>query len=332
MDSESTRKIKLLRMWDILKTETDEEHPISTNALIEKLGEEGIEVDRKILYADIDMLNRFGYEVLTERRKSNYYYVEDRSFNEAEVRILMDAVQASAFVTEKKTEELLNKLALLPGVERGQGLKDKITKFSVVKGVNERIYYSVDTIVQAIKRKKQISFNYSEFNEKRERVFKVDKENPENKRVYVVNPVTTAVDDGQYYLICYDDKHDGKLANYRIDRMDNVVILETKITPNKTIDIAKYKRQQFSMFGGEVKRVELEAEKNLIDILFDKFGSNIKIRQLENGKLHCTIEIQQSPIFIAWCCSFGTRMKVLSPPSTIQLVKEHLKKTIEQYE
>lgn len=332
MNSENSRKIKLLKMWEILKTETDEEHPISTNDLIDRLALEGVEVDRKILYTDIELLNKNGYEVMTERKKSNHYYVEDRSFDEAEVRILMDAVQAASFVTEKKTEELLNKIAVLAGSKRGKILKDNITKFSTVKGTNERIYYSVDNIVQAIKKRKKISFNYSEYDVNRKRVYKRDKENPQEIRNYIVNPVTTFVDDDQYYLTCYDDKHEGKLANYRIDRMDNVKILDEKITPNKTIDIAKYKRQQFSMFGGDEKRVEFEAEKSLIDVLFDKFGSNIKMQETKNGKLKCTVVIQESPIFIAWCCSFDTRLKVLSPPSTIEKIKAHLERTREQYE
>ena len=108
MNSENSRKIKLLKMWEILKSQTDEEHPISTNELIEKLALEGIEVDRKILYSDIDLLNKNGYEVLTERARSNLYYVEDRSFNQPEVRILMDAVKSAAFITEKKSEELIS--------------------------------------------------------------------------------------------------------------------------------------------------------------------------------------------------------------------------------
>lgn len=332
MSKENSRKIKLLKMWEILKNETDEEHPISTPDLIAKLAEDGIEVDRKILYSDIDLLNKYGYEVITERSKSNKYYVEDRSFNQPEVRILMDAVQASAFVTEKKTEELISKISTLAGSKRGKMLKENITKFSTVKGTNEVIYYSVDTIVQAINRKRKIGFNYSDYNIKRERQYRLDKENPQLKRWYVVNPVATFVDHGQYYLVCYDDKHGGTLANYRIDRMDKVKVLDEHISENKTVDIAKYKRQQFEMYGGDLKRVVFEADKRIIDVIFDKFGSNIKMRELDSGKIHCTVEVQQSPIFINWCCSFGNQLKVISPPSTIQQIKSHLTETLELYE
>ena len=156
MNNENSRKIKLLKMWEILKSQTDEEHPISTPELISKLEAEGILVDRKILYRDIELLNENGYEVLCNRSTSNQYYVMDRSFDTAEVRVLMDAVQAAAFVTEKKTEVLLDKVSNLAGSKRGEVLKDNITKFSTVKSTNENIYYLIDSIIDAIEDGKKI--------------------------------------------------------------------------------------------------------------------------------------------------------------------------------
>ena len=332
MNAENTRKIKLLKMWEILKSETDEDHPISTPELIARLAAEGISVDRKILYKDIELLNESGYEVLSERGKSNKYYVVDRSFDQPEVRILMDAVHAVSFVTEKKTEELIGKIAVLAGSQKGKLLKGNITKYSTVKGTNETIYYSVDTILEGIKKKKKISFIYADYNVKRERVHRKSRENPDEIKVYSVNPVTTFVDNGQYYLICYDDKHEGKLANYRIDRMDKVKILEEPITPNTNVDIAKNKLQQFGMFGGDVKRVEFLVDKSAIDVVLDKFGKNVKMREGENSQAHCTAEVQVSPNFISWCCSFGKKLKVVSPPSVIEEIKAHIDTLKEIYE
>ncbi|MBO5261500.1 MAG: WYL domain-containing protein [Clostridia bacterium] len=329
--SENTRKIKLLKMWEILKTETDEEHPMSTPELIERLAKEGIPVDRKILYSDIELLNDYGYEVLKETDRSNKYFVEDRSFNPSEVRFLIDAVRSSAFITEKKTEELINKIAMLAGSQRGNILKENITKALIVKGTNEIIYYSVDTIVNAIKKKRKIGFNYFDHDEKGKTVYRKDKEDPSKNKWYVVNPVSTVIDNGQYYLVCYDDKHEGKLANYRIDRMDKVEMLDEPITKNNKIAEDK-KRKQFEMFGGEPKTVEFIAERNLLEVFLDKFGKNIKIRTTDEGKLRCTVDVEQSPIFINWCCSFGNRLTVISPPSTIGLIKDHLAETIAQYE
>ncbi len=332
MNAENSRKIKLLKMWEILKSETDEDHPISTPDLIARLEAEGISVDRKILYKDIELLNENGYEVLCERGKSNKYYVVDRSFNQPEVRILMDAVQAVSFVTEKKAEELIGKIAVLAGSRRGKLLRENITKYSTVKGTNETIYYSVDTILEAIKKKKKISFMYADYNVKRERVNRRRRDNPDEIKIYIVNPVTTFIDNDQYYLICYDDKHGGKLANYRIDRMDKVKILEEQITPNESVDIAKNMLQQFGMFGGDVKKVEFEADRSTIDGIFDKFGNNIRMSETKDGKLYCTVEVQVSPNFISWCCSFGKKVRVISPPSVIEKIREHIDVLKEIYE
>ena len=330
--NELSRKVKLLKIWEILKSETDEEHPIKTNDLIARLKKEGIEVDRKILYKDIELLTKCGYEVLKDRRKSNAYYVEDRSFDAAEVRFLIDTVKACGSITEKKTVELINKISVLAGSKRGQLLKERITKYSTVKGTNESIYYSVDTIVRAIKENKKIGFNYSDYNVNRERVYRLDKEDSTKKRWYIVNPVVTFIDNDQYYLTCYDDNHEGKLANYRIDRMDRVEVLEEEITPNPTVDIGKHKSQQVGMYSGDTKEVTFEIEeKGMIDVVFDKFGDNVKMRKLDNGKIKCTVSVQVSPVFVGWCISFGDKLKVTSPPSTLIEIKNHLAKLTEQY-
>ena len=334
MNTENSRKIKLLKIWEILCQETDEKHPMSTKTIIAKLKEQGIEVDRKILYTDIDLLNANGYEIMCNRAQSNNYYVMDRSFDTVEVRILMDAIQAAAFVTEKKTEVLLDKVASLAGSKRGEVLKIKITKFSTVKSANENIYYTIDTIVEAKEENKKISFNYFDYGLKREKIFRKDKNNPSVDKIYVVNPVETVYNNDQYYLICYDDKHKN-FTNYRIDRMDNVKVLDEEISYYEWLngkDISKYKRQQFSMYSGEVRNVTFLIDKGLIDVIYDKFGSQINISEDSSGMLKCTAEVQVGAMFIAWLCSFGKRLKVVSPPTVINKVKEHLSDTIEQYE
>ena len=333
MTSDNSRKIKLLKLWELLKSETDEEHPMDTVEIIERLGREGILVDRKILYSDIEVLNQYGFEVLKERGKRNRYYVMDRSFDIPEVRILMDAVQAAGFVTEKKTDELLHKVSLLAGSKQGEVLKENIARFSTVKSINESIYYSVSTIISAIRNNKKIKFCYFDYDLNRQKSYRRDKTDPERERWYTVNPVATVFDNDQYYLICYDDKHN-TLANYRVDRMDRVCVLDEDITPNDEIertDLAERKRQMFSMYSGEVRTVIFEADRGLIDVIFDKFGSRADISTTDNGRLSCKVEVQTGPMFIAWCCSFDNRLRVVSPPSVVESVKEHLTKTLEQY-
>ena len=333
MTSENSRKIKLLKLWELLKSETDENHPMDTVEIIARLAKEGIEVDRKILYTDIETLNNYGYEVLKDRGRRNRYYVMDRGFDVPEVRILMDAVQAAGFVTEKKTEELLHKVAKLAGSKKGEVLKENIAKFSTVKSINESIYYSIDKIISAVEDGCKIGFNYFDYDLRRGKSFRKSKEEPLKDKWYVVNPVATVFDDDQYYLICYDDKHEG-LANYRVDRMDRVQILEEKITPNpdiENIDLAERQRQMFGMFSGEIKTVTFEADRCLIDVIFDKFGNRVEIFRTDKEKIHCKVEVQAGPMFIAWCCSFDNRLRVTTPPSVVKMVKDHLTKTLEQY-
>ncbi|MBQ9744639.1 MAG: WYL domain-containing protein [Clostridia bacterium] len=331
---ENSRKIKLLKLWELLKNETDEQHPMDTVEIIERLGKEGILVDRKILYSDIELLNNYGYEVMKDRSKRNRYYVMDRGFDLPEIRILMDAVQASAFVTEKKTEELIGKIASLAGSKKGEALKKNVVRFSSVKSLNELIFYSVDTIATAIIEGKRISFNYFSIDAHKEKSYRTERNNPNKIKLYKVNPVATVFDNDQYYLVCYDDKHKG-LANYRIDRMERVRILEEPITENKEvekIDIAKRNRQMFGMFGGDTHTVTFHADKSILDVIFDKFGNKIELFEAKDGKLSCKADVQIGPMFIAWCCSFGDRLKVVSPPSVVKAVKEHLTKTLAQYD
>lgn len=333
MNPEHSRKIKLLKMWELLKQETDEKHPMGTQEIIARLKRDGIEVDRKILYNDIEILYANGYEVMCTRAKSNKYYVMDRSFDTAEVRVLMDAVQAAAFITERKTEVLLDKISALAGSRRGEVLKSNITKFSTVKSTNENIYYLIDSIVDAKEDGKKIRFNYFDYGLNRERIFRKYKKDETKDRYYTVNPVETVFNSDQYYLICYDDFHKN-LINYRIDRMDNIIKLDSDIEHYdwlKEKDISKYKRQLFNMFSGEVKNVTFIADRSLIDVIFDKFGSGVSLKLTEDGKLKCTVEVQAGPMFIAWLCSFDNRLKVVSPPTVVARVKEHLEKTIEQY-
>jgi len=333
MNSEHSRKIKLLKLWELLNHETDENHPMTTNEIIDRLKKEGIDVDRKILYSDIDLLNANGYEVICDRARSNRYYVMERSFDLPEVRILMDAVQAASFITESKTKELVDKVAKLAGSKRAEVLKGNNTEFSTVKTPNDRVYYSVITIVNAKEEGKQIAFNYFDYDVNREKVYRMDKKSPDVKKKYIVNPVETVFNNDKYYLICYDDKHKS-LANYRIDRMDFVTELDSNINTYpeiENIDLARHKRQQFEMYGGDVKKVNFLADKSMIDVILDEFGSAVTMKETENGLLSCTVEVQVGPMFIAWLCSFDTRIKAVSPPSVVKKVREHLQKTLEQY-
>ena len=219
MGKENFSKIKLLRIWEILKQDSDENNPLTTNQILVKLSESGIICDRRTLYQDIAILNSYGYEVICKKgQHSNGYYVIDRSFDVPELRILIDAVQAASFISPKKTAELTDKIAALGGSYRADILKKNIVEFNTTKHNNEHIYYSVNAIEDAILAGKKISFQYFDLNESHERVFR------KNGEKYLVNPVAMVFSNDNYYLICYHDNHDG-ITTYCIERMLNVSVL-----------------------------------------------------------------------------------------------------------
>lgn len=333
MNGSNSRKIKLLKIWDILSQHTDENNPMSTPELIKKLSECGIEVDRKILYGDIKLLTDFGYEVMCRRSSRNEYYVADRKFDIPELHILMDAVRAAGFITEKKTDDLIGKIAQLAGSQRAEVMKRNVVEFETAKSINENIYYSVYEIASAIEEKKKIGFLYFDYDTKMKKVYRKDKTDSNKNKQYVVNPLATAFSNDNYYLICYDDKY-GNLSHYRVDRMDCVTMLNVPITEteqSKKFDLIKHKQQLFRMFGGESQQVSFEADKELIDVVFDKFGANIYMTEMSGDKIIFTADVQVSKPFIAWCCSFGNKMKVMAPQTVVAKVKDYLLETLGQY-
>ena len=236
---EKDKRIRLLKIWEILRQETDEENPMGTETLRKKIAEFGFHCDRRTLYDDIRVLNEFGYEILCRRSSSNEYYVVERTFDIPEVQILMDAVQAASFVTNKKTDQLVDKIAQLAGSQRGDVLKKNIVQFHTPKSTNEGIYYVVDEITNAIENQRQIEFYYFGYDTNHNRVYRKD------KKRYTVNPLATVFCDDEYYLMCYDDKH-GNIGHYRIDRMDSVKMTDKPITEteqSKQFDLSRHKRQ-----------------------------------------------------------------------------------------
>ncbi|MDE6605817.1 MAG: WYL domain-containing protein [Clostridia bacterium] len=302
------QKIKILKLYEILSNKSDEANPLSTQDLIDRLKAEGISVERKTLYDDIELLNNCGYEIMQVRKKQNMYYVSDRNFDTAEVRILIDAVGASSFITPEKTDRLIDKIASLAGSHKGEVIKNNIVVFDTTKRDNEQIYYNVFNINEAIITKKKISFKYYKFNAKGEKIAMHD------DKPYKVNPIATMVSNDNYYLICVSDKYKD-VSHYRIDRMENVKIMPDEITlPDelKDFDPRKNKKQIFSMYLGKTQNVTFEIEPDIVEVIFDKFGKNTKLSPY-GDKYRFTTEIQISDSFFGWCMGLGTKIEIISP-------------------
>lgn len=326
-NSERFNRIRPLKIWEILQRETDEDHPMGTEELRAYLTACGIEAHRTTIYNDMKLLNECGYEVLTHRGRSNQYYVMDRKFSNPEIHILMDAVQAASFITEKKTAELVDKIAQLAGSQKGLVLKKNIVRFNTVKSSNERIYYNVDEIVTAINNRQKIIFLYFDYDHNHNRVYRKDGHH------YVVSPFATVFDSGHYYLVIYD-KRFNKMTNYRIDRMDKVEIIEEQadLPPIElAFDIATYKKSLFGMFSGETTAVTIQMHRSLIDAVFDLFGEKTKMISCGDDTVRFTADVQVSPLFFGWCCSFGEKLKVLGPDHIIEQLKAYTDTIKERY-
>ena len=324
---ERDKKLRPLKIWDILRRETDEDNPMGTETLRNRLAECGYPCTRKTIYSDITLLNENGYEIMCTRKISNEYYVSDRSFDIPELQILMDAVQAASFITDKKTKVLVGKIAQLAGDRKAEVLQKNTVEFHTPKSDNEQIFYIVDKIGNAIAQRRQISFLYFDYDICHQRVYRKE------RRRYVVNPLSTVFSMDNYYLMCYDDKH-GNIGHYRIDRMDEVEIECTPITEteeSKKFDLSRHKRALFGMFNGEDAQVTFQADKSLVDHIFDKFGKDVHITYGEGNTVVFKAAVQVSKPFLGWCCSFGNMLKVTAPQSVADKVKEFLAEMSEQY-
>ena len=315
MVQDNYRKIKLLKLLELLRLDTDEQNPMTTNQICTRLDEMGIICDRRTLSKDIALLNEQGYEIMdTSVGHEKGYYVADRSFSIPELKILMDAVQGASFITRKKTEELVDKIANLGGSHRAEILKSNIVKFKTTKHSNEQIFYNVDALEQAIDEQKKVLFRYFDLNEHGQKVYRRDGHR------YVVEPIAMVFNEDNYYMLCYSSRHH-KTSTYRVDRMEAVEVLEEGITETAIAlkaEIGPYTEQVFKMYAGEAVDIVIEFNDSLIGVVFDKFGEDTKMMRCGDRKCVATVKVQISPVFWGWLFQFAGEMKLLSPDSLVQ--------------
>lgn len=326
MARENFRKIKLLKLLEMLRQNTDEQHPMPTSGIISSLAQMGITCDRRTLAQDIATLTDLGYEIMTTTvGHEKAYYVEDRNFSIPELKILIDAVHASSFITEKKSEELINKIAALAGSHRAEVLKRNMVCFNTRKHSNERIFYNVNDLEDAILRQKKVLFRYFDLNESGERVYRRDGHR------YVVEPIALVFNEDNYYLTCYSSRHDST-SNYRIDRMDSVQVIDEDCCEKAIAlrdQVATYTEQAFKMFGGQIEDIVLEFDRSLIGVVYDRFGEGTKMMTTSDTKCVASVKVQISPVFWGWLFQFAGQMKVISPDGVATAYREHTAKLFE---
>lgn len=315
MAQDSYRKIKLLKLLDLLRMETDEEHPLTTTQICDRLSSMDIICDRRTLSRDIALLNQQGYEIMSSMiGHDKAYYIEDRSFSIPELKILIDAVQAASFITEKKSKVLIDKIASLGSSHRAEILKGNIVCFNTRKHTNEKIFYSVDVLERAIQTQKKVIFYYYDLNELGEKIYRRDGHH------YVVEPVALVFNEDNYYLMVYSSRHNGT-ANYRVDRMEAVEIIDEPITDQALLlrdSIGDYTEQAFKMYGGQPVDLTLQFDHKLIGVVYDKFGEDTKMIRLNSNTCVATVKVQISPTFWGWIFQFGKQMRITSPEEMIE--------------
>ena len=325
MPQENYQKIKLLKIVEILRQETDEEHPMTKTELSNRLVAMNITCNKRSLNRDINLLNEQGYEImegLVDRERG--YYICDRSFSVPELKILIDAVQAASFVTDKKTGELIDKIAALGGSHRAGILKGNIVKFNTRKHRNETVYYTVGFIEDAIQKNKKIIFKYFDLDENGQKVYRRDGHH------YVVEPVALVFNEDNYYLIVYSEKHDGT-ANYRVDRIDGVEIIDDPISDKARSlrrKVARYTEEAFKMFNGQQETVTLCFADKLIGPVLDKFGEVTKMTRVDDHTIEATVQVRIAPTFWGWLTQFAGDMTITEPETAIKAYKEHLMKEV----
>lgn len=315
MARESHRKIKLLKLLELLRRQTDEDHPMTTSEICAALSAMEIPCDRRTLTQDVAALNELDYEIMTTTvGHEKAYYVDDRSFSVPELKILIDAVHASSFITEKKSTELIEKLAALAGEHRAEVLKRNMVCFNTRKHSNEKILYTIDRLEEAILTQRKIIFLYYDLDENGQRIYR------RGGHHYVVEPVALVFNEDNYYLTSYSSRHDST-SNYRVDRMDAVQIIEESCGEKAVAlrdEVASYTEQAFKMFGGQAEDVVLEFDKGLIGVIYDRFGEGTKMMRSSESKCLATVRVRISPVFWGWLFQFAGEMTILSPQNLVE--------------
>lgn len=308
-------KPKLLYLAKILLEETDEDHPLSTTQLINRLSKCGISAERKAIYDDIETLETFGLDINKIKSRTNLYFIGSRTLELPELKLLVDSISSSRFITEKKSAELIEKLETLTSVHNARLLKRQVFVSGRTKTPNEQIYYNVDAIHTALLKNRKISFKYFEWTIDKKQEFK------KNGEKYIQSPLGLCWADNNYYLIAYSDTRD-KILHFRVDKMTNITVLdEISSKPAEKFDIAQYTNRTFNMFGGENERLELLVHNSLIGVIIDRFGKDISMIKADSEHFIAMLNINASPAFLGWLISFGDKMKVLSPKRVIEDIR-----------
>lgn len=329
MPKSQNQKLKILYVLEALK-KTDEYNPISVGELVDYLASNGIKAERKSVYDDLDALERFGYDIIRKNGKNGGVYLGAREFELPEIKLLVDAVQSSKFISESKSGRLIEKLAKLAGGDQAAILKRQVTYYGKVKTRNENVFISIDKIHTAMAENRMISFLYYAYIVEDGKIKKVCRH--EGKK-YCASPWTLTWDNEFYYMLAYDESSE-MIKHFRVDKMADISILHKERRGKEAFGssgISGYTNSVFSMFGGADENVRISCDNSLIGAVVDRYGSDLAILKESDERFIFTAKVKVSPQFFAWVFSFGKGMKILSPENVVEQMKAYLKETSQIY-
>ena len=321
--------LKTFYIMQILLERTDEAHSLNATQIGNILsGEYGISVDRHTLYAEIDKLSDIGLDIIKLEGKTHGYYVASRQFELPELKILVDAVQSSRFITKKKSEELITKLETLCSREEAKQLSSQVVVYNRPKTINETIYYNVDMLHSAIYHNRQIKFQYVEWTVKKKQEFR------HGGVFYIVSPLHLIWDDENYYLVAFDEK-EKRTKHFRVDKMRNMGILDdprSSESADDRTDLVSFSKKTFGMFGGKDTEVRLRCRNHLAGVIIDRFGSEVWMTPLDDQYFSVSVTVTVSPQFFGWVTAIGKDMHITGPEAVKKEYQEYLRDILEGYE
>lgn len=327
MPKSPNQKLKLLYLVKFLLQNSDESHPVSMAKIIEELARNDISAERKSIYDDLESLRLFGFDIVQIKGKNGGYYIGARDFELPELKLLVDSVQSSKFITQDKTHKLIKKIEGLASIYDGQLLQRQVFVSNRVKSMNESIYYAVDGISDAITQNKKIKFRYFEYTVTKERRFRHD------GAFYNVSPFALIWDDENYYMLAWDSAAE-KFKHFRVDKMHGVSMLDEERDGTQAfqkIDMSAYSKSVFGMFGGNEQSVKMRFANHLAGAVIDRFGRDTLI--VPDGEEHFTVNVNVavSGQFYARVFGFGTDAEIIAPADIREGMKERAQKIIEKY-
>ncbi len=320
------KKIKILRLLKVLREETDKNHILDATQLGERL-----ECNRKTIYSDIETLREFGIPIQQQRGSHPGYFIDEREFELPELKLLVDAVQSSKFITTKRSEELIGKLERLTTHENAQKLRRQVFIYNRIKTENQSIYDNVDLIHQAIGENRQITFRYCEWTIKKTLVPRHD------GRTYQVSPWSLTWDDENYYLVGFDEG-DHKIKHFRVDKMQNMMLAKESRNGRESFehfDLPSFSRKTFGMYGGDDVKLTISGNEKLVGVVIDRFGTDTMIRpdydSKEEKRFRAFITVALSPQFYGWMTGIGSGLRIESPAWVQKEYKEYLENILKVY-